>query len=594
VRGARPLAAAAALAALVGASALLPEFQALEWTLWAIDGLLALSLTLVWGRAGIFSFGQAAFFGVGGYVYGIAAINLIDRTGETFSAVAIAVAAAAAFAGLLGYFMFYGNVGDVYVAIITLATTLVLLTVMSSTAGPQYHVGRAQLGGYNGMTGIPPLSYGRPGQLATPLSNHQLLAMWVVVAALVAFGLNALSSRPFGRVVAAMRANEERTLLLGYDVRRVKLAVFVLGGAIAGLAGAGYAAWGLFVNPVVFGLQQAALVVIWVLVGGRTSLLGAFVGAAAVQQLSASLGGGQGQATPLILGGVLIAVVLLVPSGLVPAVGTLARRLLPALRRQPPAPLTTPEEVAAPPGLRGGATLEAVEVARRFGGLAAVDGVTLGFPATGVTCLIGPNGAGKSTLFALLTGRERPNAGRILLDGEDVTRRPPHQRSRRGLGVKLQVPSIYADLTTLENLWLAAYAELRDQGRAEERALELLGWLGIVARAHDLVGMLSHGEQQWLEIGMALGGSPRVVLLDEPTAGMSREETARTAELVAELGRHASVVVVEHDMEFVRRLDVPVTMLHEGRVFARGSLAELRADERVLDIYLGRREHAGA
>jgi branched-chain amino acid transport system permease protein len=181
-----------------------------------------------------------------------------------------------------------------------------------------------------------------------------------------------------------------------------------------------------------------------------------------------------------------------------------------------------------------------------------------------------------------------------LLDGEDVTRRPPHQRARRGLGVKLQVPSIYADLTTLENLWLAAYADVGEPGRAAERALELLGWLGIAARAHDLAGTLSHGEQQWLEIGMALGGSPRVVLLDEPTAGMSREETARTAELVAELGRHTSVVVVEHDMEFVRRLDVPITMLHEGRVFARGNLAELRADERVLDIYLGRREHAGA
>jgi ABC-type uncharacterized transport system ATPase subunit/ABC-type branched-subunit amino acid transport system permease subunit len=597
VRASRRLAAAlalAALAALVGTSALLPEFQALEWTLWAIDGLLALSLTLVWGRAGIFSFGQAAFFGVGGYFYGIAAINLIDRTGETFSAVVLAVAAAALVAGLLGYFMFYGNVGDVYVAIITLATTLVLLTVVSSTAGPQYHVGRAQLGGYNGMTGIPPLSYGRPGSLATPLSNHQLLALWVVLAAVVALGLHALSRKPFGRIVAAMRANEARTQLLGYDVRRVKLTVFVLGGAVAGLAGAGYAAWGLFVNPVVFGLQQAALVVIWVLVGGRGSLLGAFVGAAAVQQLSASLGGGQGQATPLILGGVLIAVVLLLPSGVVPAVGALARRLLPALRPQP-APATTAERrPGAPPGLRGGATLEAVELAKRFGGLAAVDGVTLRFPATGVTCLIGPNGAGKSTLFALLTGRERPSAGRILLDDQDVTRRPAHQRARRGLGVKLQVPSIYTDLTTLENLWLAAYADVGEPGRAEERALELLGWLGIGARAHDLAGTLSHGEQQWLEIGMALGGSPRVVLLDEPTAGMSPEETARTAQLVAELGRHASVVVVEHDMEFVRRLDVPVTMLHEGRVFARGTLAELRADERVLDIYLGRRQHAGA
>ncbi|HZD72216.1 MAG TPA: ATP-binding cassette domain-containing protein [Actinomycetes bacterium] len=591
---ARPLTAASAVAAMVAISALLPEFQALRWTLWAIDGLLALSLTLVWGRAGIFSFGQAAFFGVGGYAYGIAAINLIDRTGETFSAVVVAVAAATLVAGLLGYFMFYGNVGDVYVAIITLATTLVLLTVMSSTAGPQYHLGRAQLGGYNGITGIPPLSYGRPGQLATPLTNHQLLALWMVVAALVASGVQVLSRRPFGRVVAAMRANEARTQLLGYDVRRVKLAVFVLGGAIAGLAGAGYAAWGLFLNPVVFGLQQAALVVIWVLVGGRASVLGAFVGAAAVQQLSASLGGGRGQATPLILGGVLIAVVLLVPSGLVPALATMTRRLLPALRRRPPPPPPAVRPAAAPPGLHGGAALRTVGVAKRFGGLAAVDGVTLHLPETGVTCLIGPNGAGKSTLFALLTGRERPSAGRILLDGADVTRRAPHQRARRGIGVKLQVPSIYPDLTTRENLWLAAYAEVGDPGLADERALELLGWLGIAARGHALAGTLSHGEQQWLEIGMALGGSPRVVLLDEPTAGMSPEETARTAKLVAELGRHASVVVVEHDMEFVRRLDAPVTMLHEGRVFVRGSLAELRADERVLDIYLGRREHAGA
>jgi branched-chain amino acid transport system permease protein len=417
-----------------------------------------------------------------------------------------------------------------------------------------------------------------------------------IAAGAVAVALRVLLRRPFGRVVAAIRENEERTQLLGYDVRLYKLAVFALGGGIAGLAGAGYAAWGQFINPAVFGLQQAALVVIWVLVGGRRSLLGAFVGAFLISWITTSFAT-RTDTQPILLGSVLIAIVLLLPRGLVPTAGLFVRRLVPWLRAAaapPEAPARPGAVPLAGPRHDGDAVLETVEVAKSFGGLAAVSRVSLLFPEKGVHCLIGPNGAGKSTYFNLLAGRYRPSAGRIVLGGDDVTRERPDQRARRGIGIKLQVGSLYPELTCLENVWLAAYAATRSSRLASERAAEVLDWLGLLPRAPDPAGILSHGEQQWLEIGMVLAAEPAVVLLDEPTAGMTRDETAQTADLVTALGEHVSVVVVEHDMEFVRRLDVPVTVFHQGRIFARGSLDELRRDERVLDIYLGRRARAEA
>jgi len=575
--------------------AVVPEYQALQWTQWILYGLLALSLTFIWGHAGIFSFGQVAFFGIGGYTYGITAINLIDRTGETFSAVLAAVVIAALAAAILGYFMFYGKVGDVYVAIITLATTLVLFTFMESTAGPKYAIGQALLGGYNGMTGIPTLSYGWPGSPATPLSVTQTLAIVVGVAGIIAFGLHILLRRPFGRIVAGLRENEDRTQLLGYDIRRHRLIVFIIGGSIAGLAGAGYAAWGMFINPAVFSLQQAALVLIFVLVGGRTSLLGAFVGAILLQSLSTSLGGSDSVFTPIILGGVLIAVVMLLPQGIVPTVSAIAQRLVPQLRPRPPqlpVPTSPPEQLPLPTksdrvSPQSG-PLEAIDLRKSFGGLTAVDGVSLTFAPKGVHCLIGPNGAGKSTFFNLLVGRYRPTSGQVIFSGEDITGREPYQRVRQGFGIKLQVASLYTNLTAFENMWLASYAKIGNTKAATQRAIEILSWLDLIPQANHLAGTLAHGQRQWLEIGMVLATEPVVILLDEPTAGMTREETLRTVDLVTLLGKHASVVVVEHDIEFVRQLNVPVTVLHQGRIFAQGGIDELRRDEQVLEIYLGR------
>jgi branched-chain amino acid transport system permease protein len=588
------------LAAILAAN-LASEFQANEWTLWVLYGLLALSFTFIWGHGGIFSFGQAAFFGIGGYAYSVVAINLLPHTNETITAVLAGALAGAVAAALVGYFIFYGDVSDVAVAIITLAFSLVLLTVMSGTADPKYHIGAAELGGYNGMVGVPPLTIGLPGGTPTLLDYREMLTVFLVAAGVIAVGVHVLLRRPFGRVVGALRVNELRTLLLGFDVRRYKLATFMLGGAIAGFAGAGYAAWGTFINPSVFGLQQAAFVAIWVLLGGRTSLLGAFVGVVLVEELTSTLGGSGGDSTPIVLGAVLIAVVLLLPAGIVPTLQQWARRLAPRLRgasapaaaaapsagsAQPSAPVLLSDRPRAEGG--GEETLSAKDLGKRFGGVRALNDVSVDFPGRGLQCLIGPNGAGKSTFFHLLSGRYRPSAGEVVLDGRRITAWRPDRRARAGLGIKLQVPSLYHELSTGENMWLAAYARTRGARRAEQRASEMLDWLGLADRAAEPASALSHGQQQWLEIGMVVATEPKVILLDEPTAGMSPEETQRTARLVTTLAEHAAVIVVEHDMDFVRELDAPVMMFHEGGVFAHGSISELREDERILDIYLGR------
>lgn len=233
-------------------------------------------------------------------------------------------------------------------------------------------------------------------------------------------------------------------------------------------------------------------------------------------------------------------------------------------------------------------SIGATSLTKRFGGVQALAGVDVDVPAGSIRALIGPNGAGKSTCFNLLVGRYAPTSGRVVLGERDITGLRSDQRARLGLGIKLQVPSYYPELTVSENLWLASYAGLRDVRAAEEQASRALSWLGFNRVGGHLAKFLSHGEHQWLEIGMVVASAPTVLLLDEPTAGMTRQETSRTVQLINAISEHATVVVVEHDMEFLRQFDAPVVMFHQGRVFASGTIEELRKDERVLDTYLGR------
>ena len=232
--------------------------------------------------------------------------------------------------------------------------------------------------------------------------------------------------------------------------------------------------------------------------------------------------------------------------------------------------------------------LAARGVGKRFGGLAAVSGVDLSIGAGEIHCLIGPNGAGKSTLFKLIVGTYAPSEGTVLFRGEDVTRARAHQRVKRGMSVKMQAPSVFRELPVRQNIHVALQHRVpRARVAAEEE--RLLDLLDLAPQAAKPAGVLSHGQQQWLEIGMALALDPVLLLLDEPTAGMSPEETHRTGELVKRLNAGGmTVLAVEHDMPFVRQVATRVTVLHLGEVFARGSVEEVTSDPRVAEIYLGK------
>lgn len=583
----------------------------LKWVLWLSFGIVALSLDFVWGKAGIFSFGQNALFGIGGYAYAVVALNLFPITFETGSALIAAGLIAAAFAALLGYVMFYGQVGDVYLAIVTLAVTLVLYTIMQSTAGPEYRIGEALLGGFNGMPSLPTITLGFPGREDNAgLETSGLLIFAVCLSGGIYLFVRWLVNSRFGQVLGGLKENETRMELLGYDVRLYKLLAFTIGGAIAGVGGGLFAAWGMFINPVVFNLSQAALVVIWVMVGGRGSLAGAFLGVIIVQWISDEANLVIAEQTPLVLGIMLVLVVLAFPLGLLPALRKgldfLLRRIsmghspnaaryvgkgaLSDSRRVSSARIFGIDVDGLPSHPRGAGHLAAIDVKKQFGGLSVLQGVTLEFAGPGIHAIIGPNGAGKSTFFGTLTGRLKTEDGRVELNGKSVANLPPFRRARLGIGIKLQVPSVFQGLTVKENLLLAA--GLRRNARAPLPALRMLSTLGLERKADLVASTLSHGEQQWLEICMVLLQDPSVVLLDEPAAGMTREERVQTVELIRQLAKDHTVIVVEHDMSFIRALDAPVAMLDRGKVFRVGTFDELSNDSDVIRIYLGRRDGA--
>ncbi len=230
------------------------------------------------------------------------------------------------------------------------------------------------------------------------------------------------------------------------------------------------------------------------------------------------------------------------------------------------------------------ALLEADKLSVHFGGVVAVADVSLAVTGDGITCIIGPNGAGKSTLFNMLTGTVRPSSGRVRVAGEDITGDRIETFARRGIARKFQTPSVFERLSVRENLGIARRPSAATGGKSLDLILSLLGLAGDMP-----AGSLAHGQKQWLEIGMALATEPKVMLLDEPTAGMGPEETERTAQLVRELAGRMAIVVIEHDMEFIRALAARTLVMHQGRVVADGSFAAIEGDPMVRDIYLGRR-----
>lgn len=286
-------------------------------TVLVIYGMLALSLGLIWGFGGILCFGQAAFFGLGAYTYAIAAINV----GESTLPMILAVIVPALFAALLGAMMFYGRLTDVYLGVITLVVTLILFKFVNSSAGPQYVIGEARLGGFNGIPGFHTLNI--PGQPDEYIWGDALYYVCAVALLAVYFLVTWLLRSSFGRIAIGIRENETRVSLMGYDVRARKTILFAIGAAIAGLAGALFANWGEIVTPGLFSLGQSAEIIIWCIVGGLGTRLGPIIGAAGLAYLKFLLGQQSLIDNTLIMGIILVLFVLFLPKGIVPAVASL-------------------------------------------------------------------------------------------------------------------------------------------------------------------------------------------------------------------------------------------------------------------------------
>ena len=239
--------------------------------------------------------------------------------------------------------------------------------------------------------------------------------------------------------------------------------------------------------------------------------------------------------------------------------------------------------------MRSDVVLETRNLSMHFGGVVAVDRVDFSLRENELRCLIGPNGAGKSTFFKCLTAQLSPTAGDVLIRNFNVTGSEPHQVARMGVGIKTQVPNVFDGLDVEENIWLSASqsASIKRARVITSEVIERLQ-LGDVQKAQ--LGSLAHGQRQQVELGMVLAGEPWLVILDEPTAGMTQDEVIQTADIIQEINKSATMIVVEHDMQFIRMIARRVTVFHQGQILIEGGMDEVSADDRVREIYLGQRK----
>ncbi|MGE0314124.1 MAG: ATP-binding cassette domain-containing protein [Lautropia sp.] len=568
------LALAAALVAVPIAGS---EFLAYQIALFVIYGIATQGVALCWGRLGFLPLGHALYFGLGAYLAGGALKAAADRP-AWLAALLPATLLPALLAWIVARLVFARSLrSGPYFSLITLA-----MTMLGFLVAQQWN---AVTGGFNGLGNIPE----PPG-----LERFSTL-YWPIAATAVASTalLGTLVRRPIGIVWDAVAQNEERMQFLGYATDRVKADAYALSAGLAAVAGALFAAHQGIVTPQAMGFVLSTEFVIWAAVGGKASPAGALLGAVVVGYASAELRE-QVASWEVFVGMLFILVVRFLPDGL--AGLAVHRRAGPAASAGPPVPERPAPRSRAP---RRVPDLVFDAVRSSLGGVRILDGLSLRLAGPGIRAVIGPNGAGKTSAFNALTGRLPIGAGRIRVGDTDVTGKTAWQVARLGVGRKLQIPSVFPDLTVRQNLAVALWSGRLHGGAAFRSAphawttdlrAELLGCFPDLARQLDQpAGQLSQGHRQALELTMTVLPEPHLLLLDEPCAGLSPAETRRMIQViqlaVQRLG--AGALLIEHDLSAVAALDGEVYVLHQGSLLAQGSLAHVRADPDVRAVYAG-------
>ena len=562
-----------------------PDFWITQSNMVGLYAIVALGLVLLTGVAGLTSFGQAAFVGVGAYAAGYMVVSL---QASAWLALAVGIALAVVAALLLGLLTL--RMSGHYLPLATICWGLALNYTMANMGF---------LGKYDGINGIPSLDlFGL--ELGSGRGLHGLI--WAV-ALVCAVGVTNLLDSRVGRAIRSLKTGSTMAEAMGISTFRYKLIAFILAAVLAAISGWLFAHFQRTVNPTPFGLNKGIEYLFMAVLGGVGHVWGAFLGAGVVkiiedelQVLLPALLGSSGNFEIIVFGVVLILVLKYAPDGL----WTFIQKRLPAVART--VDWTADDQMPhGPKPPKGQRLLEVDQVRKEFGGLVAVNDVSFHVDTGEIVGLIGPNGAGKSTTFNLVTGVLPLTAGAVRWRGESIAGMPSREVARRGISRTFQHVKMIPEMTVLENVALGAYIRgsantaqaILALDKAEERRIfaeahRQLQRIGMDDRMHELAGNLALGPQRLMEIARALCTDPSLLLLDEPAAGLRHKEKQALSQVLRQLrDEGVTLLLVEHDMDFVMGLTDRIVVMEFGTKLMEGTPAQVQASPAVRAAYLG-------
>jgi branched-chain amino acid transport system permease protein len=574
-----------ALAAVLGALAILVAAGPFVLDTYLVNtlirafhyALVALTVDILWGYAGILTFGQAAFFGIGAYAAALVFTHIGFSPATIMLAIALALAAPAFVGLLVGWLSFYPGSTPLYASVVSLAFPIVVTQIIFS--------GGTFTGSSSGLVGYQVLDFSIEAWF------------WIAGGALVVFGAVAylFVKSEMARVLVAIRDNEERCSYLGINTPRVKILLMAALGSIAGLAGFSYANFSAVVAPELTSFVFGTELVIYVALGGRGTLIGPLLGTIGIDVLSSYLSGDLPYIWKLIVGLIFIGVIVALPNGIAPLIEAIWRRLI-HKRRAPGSGRQVVGLRSKPVAAVSTATLEIVGVSKSFGSLKVLEGINLTIVDGELVSLVGPNGAGKTTLMRCVSDGRQRSTGLVRVNGHDIETMPPFRVASLGLGRKFQTAGIFQSLTVAECLRIAcahhdppSFLRSLEQLVLPAAARLVIDATGLAELLSREARFLSHGQKQALELAMVLALEPQIILLDEPTAGLAKVERARIGRVLVDLVAQyrLAVVLVEHDLDFVREISSRVVVLHQGKIILDGTVADVVSSQIVRNIYLG-------